>query len=114
LDMRIDRNPPPIHHYHGPVQIGEGELINHSETALVISRATYGLPDVDQRDEGHVVIYRRPADDPSDKVVIPVRPGSMVVTLATPDNVMGHVFENCFAMLVAIPGFVSPYNLIDR
>ncbi len=112
LDMRIDRNPPPIRHFHGPIALGEGTLINHSETAIVLPRSVYGLPEVDQADEGHVVIYRRPATDTSDTVTIPVRPGSIIVTPATSEAVMGHAFENCFAMLVAIPGFVAPYHMI--
>ena len=112
LDMRIDRRPPPIRHYHGPVPRGDGIVVNHSEVALVLPRAIYGLPEVDQADEGHVLIYRRPAVEPTDTVAIPVRPGSIVVTPATPENTMGHCFENCFAMLVAIPGFVAPYNMI--
>jgi hypothetical protein len=114
LDMRIDRNPPPIRHFHGPIPMGEGRLVNHSETAIVLSRSVYGLPEVDQVDQGHVVIYRRPAEDPSDRVTIPIRPGSMVITPATTETVMGHAFENCFAMLVAIPGFVAPYNMITE
>jgi hypothetical protein len=112
LDMRVDRDPPPIRHCHGPIPLGEGRLLNHSETAIVLPRAVYGLPEVDQADEGHVVIYRRPAEDPTDTVTIPVRPGSIIVTPATTEVVMGHAFENCFAMLVAIPGFVAPYNMI--
>jgi hypothetical protein len=112
LDMRIDREPPPIRHYHGPVPVGDGQLINHSETAIVLPRARYNLPEVDRPDEGHIVVYRRPAEDPTDTVTIPVRPGSIIVTPATTEIVMGHAFENCFAMLVAIPGFVAPYNFI--
>jgi hypothetical protein len=114
LDMRIDRTPPPIRHYHGPIQIGAARFINHSETAIVLPRSVYDLPEVDQPDAGHVVIYRRPAEDPTDQVVIPVRPGSIIVTPATTEQVMGHAFENCFAMLVAIPGFVAPYNFINE
>lgn len=112
LDMRRDRRPTPIRHYHGPVALADGTVVNHSEIAIVLPRAIYGLPEVDKADEGHLLIYRRPAEDPTDTVVIPVRPGSIVVTPATPENTMGHCFENCFAMLVAIPGFVAPYNLI--
>ncbi|MEZ4637919.1 MAG: hypothetical protein R2856_23665 [Caldilineaceae bacterium] len=114
LDMRIDRNPPPIRHFHGPIPVGDGRLVNHSETAIVLPRSVYGLPEVDRADEGHLVIYRRPAEDPTDTVRIPVRPGSIVVTPATTEVVMGHAFENCFAMLVAIPGFVAPYNMIEE
>lgn len=112
LDMRFDRQPPPIRHYHGSVSVENDVVVNHSETAIVLPRAIYGLPAVDKTDEGHVLIYRRPAEDPTDTVVIPVRPGSIVVTPATPENTMGHCFENCFAMLVAIPGFVAPYKMI--
>lgn len=113
LDMRIDRRPGPISHYHGPVSRGDGQTVNHSETAIVLSRSLYGLPEVDIPDSGHLVIYRRPAEDPADKVIIPVRPGSIVVTPATTGQVMGHRFENAFAMLLAIPGFVAPYHLIE-
>lgn len=113
LDMRIDRHPPPIRHYHGPIALGNDQVVNHSEVALVLPRAIYGLPEVDQTDEGHVLIYQRPAEDPTDTVIIPVRPGSIVVTPATPELTMGHCFENCFAMLVAIPGFVGPYHMIS-
>lgn len=113
LDMRIDRRPPPIRHYHGPIALGNDLVVNHSEIALVLPRSVYGLPEVDQMDEGHVLIYRQPASDPTDTVIIPVRPGSLVVTPATPESTMGHCFENCFAMLVAIPGFVAPYYMIE-
>jgi hypothetical protein len=112
LDMRVDRRPGPVRHYHGPVSCGDGRAANHSETAIVLSRSVYGLPEVDAPDQGHIVIYRRPAEDPADKVIIPVRPGSIVVTPATTGQVMGHCFENAFAMLLAIPGFVSPSNFI--
>jgi hypothetical protein len=114
LDMRIDRDPPPIRHFHGPISIGEGRLVNHSETAIVLSRSVYGLPEVERPDEGHVVIYRHPITDPRDQEKIPVQPGSIIVTPATTEGVMGHAFENCFAMLVAIPGFVAPYNMITE
>ena len=113
LDMRNDRCPTPIRHYHGPVATGGGKHINHTETALVLSRSVYGLPDVNATDEGHIVIFRRPKEDPSDAVTIPVRPGSIVVTPATGEKALGHCFENAFAMLVAVPGFVSPYRLIE-
>lgn len=112
LDMRIDRRPPPIRHYHGPVPLGGDIVVNHSEIALVLPRAIYGLPEVDQADAGHLRLYRHPAIDPTDTFIIPVRPGSIVVTPATPENTLGHCFENCFAMLVAIPGFVAPYHMI--
>lgn len=114
LDMRIDRKPTPIRHYHGPICIGEGEQVNHSEIAIVLSRSIYGLPEVAQPDEGHILIYRQPATDPSDTMTIPVCPGSIVVTPATVEGTMGHCFENCFAMLIAIPGFVAPYNMIKE
>lgn len=112
LDMRMDRTPTPIRHHHGPVAVGEGHFVNHSETAIVLPRAVYGLPEVDRPYEGHVLIYNRPAADASDTTRIPVRPGSIVVTPATLDHAAGHCFENCFAMLIAIPGFVSPYHFI--
>lgn len=112
LDMRIDRRPTPIRHYHGPIPTGEGMLVNHSETAIVLPRGVYGLPEVDRMDEGHVVIYRQPAVDPTDTVTIAVRPGMLLVTPATPAETMGHCFENCFAMLIAIPGFVAPYHML--
>jgi len=69
---------------------------------------------VNGREEGHAVIYRRPAEDPSDTLVVPVRPGSIVVSPATPEGVVGHCFENAFAMLVAIPGFVAPSTFIKE
>ncbi|MEZ4709121.1 MAG: hypothetical protein R3A44_18080 [Caldilineaceae bacterium] len=112
LDMRMDRTPTPIRHHHGAVAVGDGQFVNHSETAIVLPRAVYGLPEVDRPDEGHVLIYNRPAADANDTTVIPVRPGSIVVTPATLDHAAGHCFENCFAMLIAIPGFVSPYHFI--
>jgi hypothetical protein len=114
LDMRNDRHPTPIRHYHGPIAIGDGEVVNHSEIAVVLPRASYGLPEVATPDEGHVLIYRQPAVDPTDTVTIPIRPGSLVVTPATPEYTMGHCFENCFAMLIAIPGFVAPYHMIEE
>jgi hypothetical protein len=113
LDMRYDRSPAPIRHYHGPVPAGSGRLVNHSETAIVLPRSLYGLPEVGPVDQGHLVLYPRPAEDASDKVVIPVRPGSIVVTPASPDAVAGHCFENVLAMLIAIPGFVAPYHFIE-
>jgi hypothetical protein len=112
LDMRVDRDPRPQPHYHGPVAVGDGEVVNHSETALVLPRAVYGLPPVDDPESGRVVIYPQADSDPSHTQVIPVRPGSIVVTPATVDGVAGHCFENAFAMLLAIPGFVSPHNAI--
>jgi hypothetical protein len=113
LDMRVDRKPTPIKHFHGPVAIDGGCSVNHSETAIVLPRSVYGLPEVEQPDQGRIRIYRRPQEDVSDQMVIPVRPGSIVVTPATTAQAAGHCFENAFAMLVAIPGFVSPYNFIE-
>lgn len=117
LDMRIDRTPTPIRHFHGPIPVGDEEsagqaMVNHSEIAIVLARAVYDLPEVDQPDQGHVLIYRQPAIDPTDIVTIPVHPGSIIVTPATPEQTMGHCFENCFAMLIAIPGFVAPYHML--
>lgn len=112
LDMRIDRRPTPSRHHHGPVPVN-GTFVNHTETAIVLPRSVYGLPEVDQPDRGHLVLHRNPQDDPNDTVTVPVRPGSIVVTPATPERVVGHCFENVFAMLVAIPGFVSPYRFIE-
>lgn len=113
LDMRFDRSPPPTPHYHGRVPVGPGQSVNHSETAIVLRRSTYHLPEISGgSDNGRIVIYRRPAEDPTDKAIIPVRPGSIVVTPAA-EQVMGHYFENAFAMLVAIPGFVSPSQIIE-
>lgn len=112
LDMRIDRDPPPIRHCHGPVAIGPDATVNHSETAILLPRSRYNLPEVDRTDEGHVVIYTDPLGDPSAQVTIPVRPGSVIVTPASDGQVMGHAFENAFAMLIAIPGFVAPYRML--
>jgi hypothetical protein len=112
--IRSDRHPPPIRHYHGPVALGNGVTVNHSEIAIVLPRTRYDLPEVAGADEGQIVIYRRPAEDPADILTLPVRPGSIVVTPATPATSMGHCFENCFAMLVAIPGFVAPYTMIEE
>lgn len=114
LDMRIDRAPQPQPHHHGPVAIGHGQVVNHSETALVLPRIRYGLPPVDEPESGRVVIYPQPTTDPTDHKVIPVRPGSIVVTPAAVDGVAGHCFENAFAMLLAIPGFVSPHHAINK
>lgn len=116
LDMRIDRIPGPRPHHHGPVAIGAGGTTNHSETALILSRAWYGLPALngqpkgDEKEEiGRVRIYHQPATDPTDTETILIRPGSVIVTPATTDSITGHCFEDAFAMLVAIPGFVSPH-----
>lgn len=114
LDMRYDRTPPPIRHYHGPILVGEDQLVNHSETAIVLSRAMYGLPPVNDNGEGHVIIYTAPATDPAAQVRVPVRPGSVVVTPASRETVMGHAFENAFAILIAIPGFVAPYHILGQ
>ena len=115
LDMRIDRTPRPQPHHHGPVAIGDGKGVNHSETALVLPRASYGLPPFDDQtgapEAGHVVFYPD-VSRPSESVVVPVRPGSILVTPATTEGIAGHCFENAFAMLVAIPGFVSPHHSI--
>lgn len=115
LDMRIDRTPRPQPHHHGPVATSNGKGVNHSETALVLSRASYGLPSFDDQTDapetGHVFFYPDAAN-PSESVVVPVRPGSILVTPATADGIAGHCFENAFAMLVAIPGFVSPHRSI--
>jgi hypothetical protein len=124
--MRIDRDPRPRPHHHGPVTTGAGNKVNHSETALVLPRSRYALPPFrlqegspqasagarDHSESGQIVIYHQPATDPSDTITVPVRPGSVVVTPATVDHVAGHCFENAFAMLVAIPGFVSPHHNI--
>ncbi|RLT38261.1 MAG: hypothetical protein DWI57_12320 [Chloroflexi bacterium] len=114
LDMRSDRTPLPIRHCHGPVAIGPDATVNHSETAIVLPRSLYGLPEVGKTDEGRVVIYTRPLEDPSAQVVISVRPGSVIVTQASSQRVMGHAFENAFAMLIAIPGFVAPYRMLEQ
>lgn len=113
LDMRIDRDPRPQPHHHGPVAIGGGEVVNHSETALVLPRARYHLPPVDEPESGRVVIFPQADTNPAHSQVIAVRPGSVVVTPATTEGIAGHCFENAFAMLVAIPGFVSPHRSIQ-
>jgi len=112
LDMRPDREPPPTLHHHGPVECEAGKLINHTETALVLPRAAYGLPLVNGTEDGQAWIYRRPTEDPTDRFKVPVRPGSIVVTPSTAERAYGHCFENAFAMLVAVPGFVAPYVLV--
>lgn len=108
LDMRYDRTPPPLAHYHSPVPCGGGRTVNHSETALVLPRDVYRLPPVGGTDQGHAILYLRPGEDPAARVRVPLRPGSIVVTPATERWLLGHCFENAFAMLVAIPGFVAP------
>jgi len=113
LDMRPDREPPPTLHHHGQVECGAGKLINHTETALVLPRAAYGLPPVNDTEDGHAWIYRRPKEYRTDRFKVPVGPGSIVVTPSTAECAYGHCFENAFAMLVAIPGFVAPYILVS-
>jgi hypothetical protein len=120
LDMRSDRQPHPQPHHHGPVATGAGTVVNHSETALVLPRLRYALPLVqgqtDDPEAGRVVIYPRTiahfAAHSAETQIVAVRPGSVVVTPATTEGVAGHCFENAFAMLVAIPGFVSPHHSI--
>lgn len=112
LDMRTDRAPPPSRHHHGPVPLDAHARAPHSETALILPRALYGLPPHAHRNAECVTLYPRPADDPAARVTVPVRPGSLVVSPATADWTVGHSFENAFAMLVAIPGFVSPYRYL--
>lgn len=110
LDMRTDREPPPSRHHHGPVPVSAVSTVAHSETALVLPRDIYGLPNHATGQTEHVVLYPDPLTEQSKQIKVPVRPGSIVVTPATADWTMGHSFENAFAMLVAIPGFVSPYR----
>lgn len=113
LDMRYDRQPPPSKHHHGPAVGPDGRVSNHTETAVVLARSVYGLPQVGSTDEGHAVIFRDPLEKGTeDAFKIPLQPGSIVVTPSTPERLYGHSFENAFAMLVAIPGFVVPYELI--
>ena len=113
LDMRYDRRPGPSKHHHGTVVGANDQVFNHTETAIVLSRSTYGLPEVGSETLGRALIYRDPAEKgTSDAFTVPVRPGSIVVTPSTPERLYGHCFENAFAMLVAIPGFVVPYELI--
>ena len=113
LDMRPDRESTPKKHHHGPVQGPGNALFNHTETAVILPRSVYNLPEVDNAVEGHAVIYRNPTEGPSDNFTVPVRPGSIVVTPATRETIWGHCFENDFAMLVAIPGFVAPGGMIE-
>lgn len=110
LDMRTDREPPPSRHHHGPVPVQARARVNHSETALILPRSAYGLPAHARGEAEHVVMYRRPLADPQDQVIVPVQPGSIVVTPGAADWTMGHAFANAFALLVAVPGFVSPYR----
>jgi hypothetical protein len=81
--------------------------VPHTETAVVLDRSTYDLPSVDGSDR-HVRLFRRPREDPTDWVDVPVKPGSIVVTPATERRVYGHCFRNAFAALVAVPGFTAP------
>ncbi|MDA0712129.1 MAG: hypothetical protein O3B73_18170 [bacterium] len=112
LDMRPDRDPLPSRHHHGQVADATGP-INHTETALVLPRSIYGLPLPNGTEEGRAVIYRDPLNKKaSDAFIVPVRPGSLVVTPSTGERLYGHAFENAFAMLVAVPGFVAPYVMI--
>jgi len=114
LDMRPDRLPRPSKHHHGQVQTKQGP-INHTETALVLPRATYGLPRPNGTEDGHAVIYRNPlTKGTTDAFKVPVRPGSIVVTPSTANGIYGHAFANAFAMLVAVPGFVAPYVMIQE
>lgn len=114
LDMRPDRLPLPSKHHHGQVQIANG-MVNHTETALVLPRATYGLPLPNNTEDGHAIIYRDPLNKgTSDAFTIPVSPGSIVVTPSTESGIYGHSFSNAFAMLVAVPGFVAPYVMIPE
>ncbi len=110
LDMRTDREPPPSRHHHGPVPVSAEMSVPHTETALVLSRDVYRLPAHASGQAERVVLYRDPWTDAADPIQAPVRPGSIVVTPGAADWTMGHSFENAFAMLVAIPGFVSPYR----
>ncbi len=110
LDMRTDREPPPSRHHHGPVPVNATDRVNHSETALILPRSAYELPAHARGEEEHVVLYVRPLADPQAQVTVPVRTGSIVMTPGAADWTMGHTFANAFAMLVAVPGFVSPYR----
>lgn len=110
LDMRTDREPPPSRHRHGPVPVSAETSVPHTETALVLPRDLYGLPDHACGQAEHIVLYPDPRQAAVEPIQVPVRPGSIVVTPGAADWTMGHCFENAFAMLVAIPGFVSPYR----
>ena len=113
LDMRPDRTPGPSAHYHGPLFDAQGRVYNHSETAIVLPRAAYDLPAVEGNTAGQIRLFlnpeARPAE-PREEQLVPVRPGSIVVTPAATDYVVGHCFEDAFAMLVAIPGFIVPFE----
>jgi hypothetical protein len=112
LDMRSDRAPKPEAHHHGPVAIAAGQSVNHSETAIVLPRSVYGLPPMAGDGEECVVTFPDATGAPGESVRVVVRPGAVVVTPATVEGVAGHRFENAFAMLIAIPGFVSPHHTI--
>ena len=114
LDMRTDRDPPPSPHCHGPVAVDGTEFVNHSETALVLPRTLYGLPPHGADLPEQVEMYPRVSEPDAEPVAVPVRPGSIVVTPGGRDRTMGHCFVNAFAMLVAIPGFVSPHYALPR
>ncbi len=63
LDMRIDRQPGPVPHYHGPVAVGPGRrFVNHSETAIVLPRALYGLDEMTSEEQGHILVYPNPLE----------------------------------------------------
>ncbi len=114
LDMRPDRLPLPSKHHHGQVQTPQGP-VNHTETALVLPRATYGLPLPNGTEDGYAIIYRNPlTKGTTDAFEVPLRPGSIVVTPSTANSLYGHSFANAFAMLVAVPGFVAPYVMIQE
>ena len=109
LDMRTDRQPPPSPHCHGPVPINGSGTVNHSETALILSRTLYRLPPHGAGIPEQVEMYASVTDPDPEAAVVPVEPGSILVTPGGRDGTMGHCFVNAFAMLVAIPGFVSPH-----
>lgn len=113
LDMRPDRSPFPKKHHHGPIPVSGATLVNHSETAIILPRSAYNLPEVNQDPEGSAIIYRNPKRGSGDHFTIPVRPGSIVVTPATRDVLYGHCFANAFAMLIAVPCFGGPSGLIE-
>lgn len=113
LDMRVDRTPPPSQHHHGTVEGPGGRVLNHTETAIVIPREAYGRPPFEGIGGSRAVIFRDPQEKgTADAFTVPLEPGSILVTPSTPDRLYGHRFENAFAMLVAVPGFVAPYELI--
>lgn len=107
IDMRHDREPTPVQHCHAPVTTGDGGRVPHTETAIILDRSTYDRPPVEESGQ-QVRLFRRPHEDDSDWVDIPVEPGSIVVTPATETQVYGHYFRNAFAVLVAVPSFTAP------